>query len=71
MEVFCLVAAAGGSCSAGQQPAAQALAAAVQLSVVAQDGTALPEVRPPHAKHASQHGYFQADRVSSNPFLSH
>jgi hypothetical protein len=43
----------------------------VQLSVVAQDGTALPEVRPPHAKHASQHGYFQADRVSSDPFLSH
>lgn len=56
MEVLCLVAAAGGSCSAGQQPAAQALAAAVQLSVVAQDGTALPEVRSPYAKHASQHG---------------
>lgn len=44
MAVLCLVAAAGGSCSKGQQPAAQALAAAVQLPVVAQNGAALSEV---------------------------
>lgn len=44
MEVPCLVAAAVGSCSAGQQSAPQAVAAAVQLSVVAQDDAALPAV---------------------------
>jgi hypothetical protein len=44
MEVLCLVAAAVGSCSTGQQSAPQAVATAVQLPVVAQDDATLPAV---------------------------